>query len=204
QQPRLDGARVDRAQGNGFEFQKASEFGFGARTHHGEVFVANAVTPRLVQAGLDGADHARFQRDVDAARARWPYTLRAFVHVQEITDAVTGAVTVIGGQRPHRRTCQRIDLLAAGALREARLAQADRALEYGGAIATLLLGGGIAERPQPGDVRRAAQVLTTRIDQQQTLGLQRGMAFGRRAVVRQGAIGHVTGNGAEAFADKTG
>ena len=165
--------------------------------------MADTVPAGLVQARLDRADHARFQRHQRAARRRCADAVRAFVHVEEVAHAVAGAVAIVHARRPQWRTRECIQLRAAGALGETCARQSDHPFQHQRGVAALL-GGGLAQGEHAGDVGGAAEILSARVDQQQALGLQRAVRLRRGAVVRQCAVGLVAGDGGETLPDPAG
>ncbi|MNQ86546.1 hypothetical protein D3C85_1017440 [compost metagenome] len=86
------------------------------------------------------------------------------------------------------------------AARERCARQRDHALEHQREI-HFLVGAGGAHRDHARNVRRAAQVLAARINQQQAIAFDDGVRFRRGAVMRHGAIGVEAGNSGEAGAD---
>ena len=107
--------------------------------------------------------------------------LRAFVHVEEVADAVAGAVAVVELGGPQRRARQRVEHRRQRAAREARPAQRQRALQHAGVVLAMLRRD-VADRPDARDVGGAAQVLAAGVDQQQAVALDRRRAT--RALAR--------------------
>ena len=163
----------------------------------------DAPAARPVDARLDRGDHARLHRRVRLRHGGGGDRLRAFVHVQEVADAVAGAVAVVDAGRPDRRARQRIEHRRLGPARELRRRQRDDALEHQREVA-LLRRRRRADRHHAGDVGGAAQVLAAGVDQQQAVAFDVGVRLLGGAVVHDRAVGVEAGDGAEARADEAG
>ena len=123
--------------------------------------------------------------------------LRAFVNVQEVADAVAGAVAVVALRLPQRGAADGIEHRRFDVFGKHGAGQGDVGFEHQREIA-FLFGSRLAHGHHAGDVGGAGFVLGAGVDQQQAAAIERTEGFGRGAVVRQGAVFAVAGDGAEA------
>ena len=123
--------------------------------------------------------------------------MRAFVDIEEIADAMPGAMAVVNVFCPDRRSGNRIEQRRKDSARESRTGQRNHAFEHARAVAFLLIGRG-TDRHHSGDVGGAAQVLPTRVNQQQTVALDQRVFFFGGVVMRHRPIGVERGDGVEA------
>ena len=126
--------------------------------------------------------------------------MRAFVHVHEVADAVSGAVAVVAVCLPHRRAADGIQQRRGDAVREDGLCERDVRLEDEGVV-VFLCGARCADGDDAGDVGGSVLVLAAGVDEEQAVAGDAAVVFFAGAVVRQGGVGVVTGDGAEAGAD---
>ena len=126
----FDAAGVDRAQRQRLELEELAELAApsaAAGTLSTRFSIRTPHWPGPVQARLDAGDHAGLHRHRgigDGPRDR----LRTFVDVEEVADAVAGAVAVVEAVLPERRARDRVEHRRQRAAREARAAQRHRAL----------------------------------------------------------------------------
>ena len=157
--------------------------------HEQKIFDADAEVALLVEAGLVGEDHARFERRaiglVDAGRA--------LVHREIAPDAVPGAVIVVEPRHPQRMARQHVDLRSAGALRKADARHADHALEHA-REAVLHLRRRFADDDRAGDIRRAVEILPAGIDEENLVLLDRQVRGIIDAVMRDRRMRPGAGN----------
>ena len=166
--------------------------GAGACDHQHQVLDADAVGGGFVIARLVRQDHAAAERD----RPQFGDARRAFVHRQVAADAVAGAVVEIEPGLPQRGARQRIELGAAGVLREHRAGDGDMALEHAGeAVAHLV--GRRADRDGAGDVGGAVLVLRAGIDQEQLVLAEGAVGGAGDAVMHDRPVRPGAGDGRE-------
>ena len=117
--------------------------------------------------------------------------------LHHMPDPVSGPVRVIEPDRPHRRTRQRVDLLACRPLREARRRHRDMAAKHGGEGGDHL---GIrrADGDCAGDVGGAVIVMGAGIDKKQAVLDKREVPAGKGAVMHDGAVRAGPADGLEA------
>ena len=134
---------------------------------------------------FDGDQHAGLQGDVFRRR---PPTERlwSLVHVEQIADAVAGAVPVVETAFPQRVAGEHLDLVAGGAAREFRFAQCDQPLQYE-RVVRALFGRRFADADGASDIGSAFEVLSARVDEQDA-GCDRVALLGGGVVMHDGTI----------------
>ena len=197
QQRRFQATGIDRAQGQGFELEELAELALARFPVQHQVFDTHAPTARTVGPWLDGGDHPRLHGGLRRRHRLIGDHLRAFVHIEEVTDTMAGTMPVIHAFGPDRRPGDGVQQRRKNAARELRTGQGDHALEHPRAIA-FLLGRRRAHRHHPGNVGGTAQVLAAGVDQQQAVALDQRMLRLGGVIVRHRPIGVEAGNGIEA------
>ena len=192
-------AGVDGAEGQGFEVEKAAELGFlrvGNSLVGGEVLNADAPFAGTVESGFDGGNHAFFHGVLRAGNGGTGDDLRAFVDVEEIAYAVSCTMTVVALRLPQGFAADGVYHRREDVFGEHGFGKRDMGFENEGVVA-FLFGGRCTDGDDAGDVGRAAFVLRAGVDEQQTVAADGAVAFGRRAVMRQGGVGVEACDGVE-------
>ena len=121
------------------------------------------------------------------------------MHVEEVPHAVSRAVQVVEVVVPQEVTGQSVELRAPCALREVAGSQGDVPLHDQREIA-FLARREVAQRDGAGDIGRTVEVLGTRVDEQEPVGGDGGVALGSGRVVDNGAVFVESGDGGETLA----
>ena len=109
------------------------------------------------------------------------------MHVQQVADAVAGAVVIVEAQLPERHARQDVEVDAGAALLEAGGRHVQMAAQHGGVVA-LLLFGELADRKGAGDVGAALEIVSAGIDQQEAIESHGDVGLLGGLVVDDGAV----------------
>ena len=164
--------------------------------HEHSVLVPHSVAAGDIDARLAGDGHARNEPCRHIVHAE---LMRTLMHVEVRAHAMTGAVEVVDSVFPHRGAGQRVELAAVGATREDSAGEVDKAAQHERVVAPLLVGER-TQRDGAGDVGGAVEILTTRVNQQQTHRLHRYVGVGRRLVMHDGTMVAIAHDGVETLA----
>ena len=161
-----------------------------------QALVPYAVKPLAVQTGLIRSDHPGHKRLRIQILAD---VLRPFMHIEEETHSMTGAVAEIPPRLPERRTGRIIYLAACSTGRENRHGQSDMAFQHQ-CIVLHFQPVTRPERNSPGNISRTEQVLSAGIAQIKSVRLEHPAATFRSDVMRQCCRRSISGNGLETVA----
>ena len=153
-------------------------------TDEHQILVPDAVFAAQVDGGLVREEHsiAQYLRVVFHT-----YRLWSFVHTQVVTYAVGCSMPIRLAVTPKVDASQRIQLVTSSAAREDGPCQTDMSLEHQG-IVTLHLWTHLANANGAGDVGGAIQILTARIDEEQTVAGDWGVVLLRGLIMRHGSV----------------
>ena len=168
-------------------------------TEH-QVFDADAVLPGEVQARLVRGQHALLEGSAAVLIAQ-AQALRPFVHIQQIANAVAGAVVVIQSQLPQRHTRQHVEVDAGAALLEAGGRHVQMPAQDGGIVPLLLLGQ-FADGHGSGDIGAALEVVSAGVDQEEAVVSNGDIGFFRRLIVDDRAVFSGGDDGGKALVDE--
>ena len=115
---------------------------------------------------------------------------------------MTGAALIIQIQLPHGSAGEDVQIDSAAAIQKPRFRQVQHPLQHR-CIDLFDFRRTRPQRKRPGDIRRAFPILTTRVDQKQTLRRNRHLVLRISAVMHHRRVGLISADRAEAFLDKT-
>ena len=198
-----DGRRVEGAEREGFELEQAAEVGLRIFASEEHILEAHPEFPADVNTRFVRNGHAGHEGGGAGGIGVFANLLRPFMHAEVAANAVSCAVSEIHTFLPHGIAGGKIEHQALCALREAGARQSDVTFQHEG-VGFALFVGERTEGNGAGDVGRAAYIMRTAVEQQETAGSERRVAFFVGFVVHNGTVCAVTGNGAEGKTAKVG
>lgn len=123
------------------------------------------------------------------------------MHAHQVADAVARAAAIVDAHIPNRAAREDIQADARHAVQEFGVRQIQHAAQHSREVLFLLIRHG-AERKGAGDIRRAFQILSAGIDEQQVARLDDRVGFRRSAVMHHRGVGAISANGVEARRNK--
>ena len=194
QQSGVNERAVEGREGQGF---KAEHVALAAvdglcRRHQQQALDANAVMPLAVKPRLVGDNHAGHQSDIAALGD----ALRTLMHIEEMPDAVSGAVVVVQAGAPKRKASEGVQLRAACALGKTCLGEGDVSAQDESIVAALL-GRRRADGDGAGDIGGAVQVMPAGIHEKQFAVGEAAVGLLARPIMHDGAVRSGAGDGVE-------
>ena len=160
---------------------------------------ADAVSILDVEPRLVGRDHALFENAALAALRRLTpaEAVRAFVDVQDVADAVAGAVLIVQIGLPQRLAGENVEIQSRAAVEEAGVREMQVRAEDAREVGALGVRHG-AKGDGAGYVGRAFEIMSAGVHEQQAVRLERNVRLRRGGIVDDGGVRAVGADGVKA------